>query len=163
MVDLTGHSNKVAALRSNLIENFETSRSTTNLSNIERHPIVTGVSVRALVSILQFWDCRRAGCLNVLHCWVYHTGGERAVLCATVQHLRYDEIWRRFIFIPINFSRGWWSAANFLIKTRNIRAVDNRKTEKKRNVLGAKRRGYLHRAWNIPRAKLPASDISWLD
>ncbi|KAL0271311.1 UNVERIFIED_CONTAM: hypothetical protein PYX00_008442 [Menopon gallinae] len=48
MVDLTGHSNKVAALRSNLIENFETSRSTTNLSNIERHPIVTGVSVRAL-------------------------------------------------------------------------------------------------------------------
>ncbi|KAL0271313.1 UNVERIFIED_CONTAM: hypothetical protein PYX00_008442 [Menopon gallinae] len=56
MVDLTGHSNKVAALRSNLIENFETSRSTTNLSNIERHPIVTGVSVRALKSSFSKFD-----------------------------------------------------------------------------------------------------------
>ncbi|EEB14345.1 hypothetical protein Phum_PHUM293950 [Pediculus humanus corporis] len=56
MVDLTTNSKKkvAAVLRSNLFEtsnNFETSRSSTNLySEGQQYPVVTGVSVQELVS-----------------------------------------------------------------------------------------------------------------
>lgn len=53
MVDLSSSSNpanKVATLRSNLLHSAH-SRSTNNLANIEKSPVHTGVSVRALVSV----------------------------------------------------------------------------------------------------------------
>lgn len=53
MVDLTTNSKKVTTPRSNFFQkpkHIETSRSTMSLYAVERHPVITGVSVQALVS-----------------------------------------------------------------------------------------------------------------